>query len=554
MNNQDYKEKYILKEKIGFGAFTEVFRATKRDNKKELRAIKIINLEAIKDEFEKEGGDNIKQKLNDYIAGIENEIEYMKICAQKNENSVKFYESFINDKEFAIVLELCNNCLSKYKNDKRFNSKKIHEILNQLNNTLKIMKEKQIVHRDLKPDNILIKIEKDNKQIIKLCDYGISKIGNLSKLRTHIGTLHYMAPEILEGQTYYTYKCDLWSLGIVIYELFFKEKPYNGTNEVSLLANIKLKKNNYLKETDDKNLNDLIKKLLEINPEKRLTWDDYFNHPYFNDNINIKKSKTSNNTHNNKIDNNNEITIQYKKTENKNKIRIFGKYFVENNKNKCQIKYKGGHKILEEYIDIKEDENDIIEIKLNGVNDILDISYMFADCDCLKSLSDISKWKVDEVINMSYMFYNCESLQSLPDISKWNVDKVTNMSHMFSNCESLTYLPDISKWNTSNVTNMSDIFSNCKLLKSLPDISNWNTNKITNLSYMVFNCESLESLPDISKWKTNKVTNMSYMFFNCKSLKSLPNISLWSINSIKNMNGMFFGCNFPLTNLSKFLN
>ena len=341
MSNQDYKKKYELLERIEYGAYTEVYKA-KNINTKELRAIKIVKLDVIKDEFERDEGDDARQKFKDYIAGIKNEIEYMKICAQNNKNSVKYYESFENDKEFAIVLELCDDCLSKFKNKNSFNTNKIYQILNQLNNTFKIMKEKKIVHRDLKPDNILLKIEKDNTHTIKLCDYGISKIGNLTKLITHIGTLHYMAPEILEGQKYYTYKCDLWSLGIVIYELFFKEKPYKGANEVTLLSDINLKTNRVLRDTGDANLNDLIKKLLEINPEKRLTWDEYFNHPYLNDNINIKKSKTTNNNNNsnNKIDSNNEITIHYKNPENKNKIRIFGKQFVENNKNRCQIKYK----------------------------------------------------------------------------------------------------------------------------------------------------------------------------------------------------------------------
>ena len=550
MINQDYNKKYELeKTRIGFGIYTEVYKA-KNKVTKELRAIKIIKLDAIKYELEKEG--ETTQGLKDYIDNINNEIENMKICAENNENSVKYYESFQTKNEIAIVLELCDDCLSKFKNKKSFNAKKIREILKQLNNTLKIMKEKKIVHRDLKPDNILIKTEKD-KQIIKLCDYGISQIGNMTNLKTHIGTLHYMAPEILEGQTYYTYKCDLWSLGIVIYELFFKEKPYMGQNEVSLLTNIKKNKNNNLKDTGDASLNDLIKQLLEYDPKKRMTWDDYFNHSFFNNNINIKKFDSIGDNSKNTLDNNNQITIKYKKPTNKNKIRIFGKDFVGNNKNKCKIQYYDGCHTLREYIELKNDEGDIIEIKLNGINDITDLSYMFADCDMLISLSDISKWNVEKVTDMSYMFYNCESLESLPDISKWNVDKVTNMSHMFSNCESLQNLPDIYFWNTINVTNMSDIFSNCKLLRSLPDISNWDISKVTNLSYMLFNCESLKSLPDISNWKTSKVSNMSYMFFNCKSLESLPDISKWPINSIKNMNGMFFGCNFPLTNLSKFL-
>ena len=551
MKEQDYTKKYVLGDTIGYGVYTEVYKAN-IINTNEFRAIKIIRLDAIKLELEREGGDDARQILKQYIDNINNEIENMKICSQNNENSVKYYESFKNENKIAIVLELCDECLSKYKNKYSFSSKKILQILNQLNNTLKIMKEKEIVHRDLKPDNILIKEEK-NKQIIKICDYGISKIGNMTKLKTHIGTLSYMAPEILEGQQYYTYKCDLWSLGIIIYELIFKEKPFKGTNEVTLLEDIILKKNNKLKDAGDSILNDLIKKLLEVDPNKRLTWDEYFNHPFFNNNANTNNNNEINNIIKSEVDNNNQITIEYKKPENKNKIRIFGKEFVEHNKKKCQIKYKKEFKKLEEYFEIKIGDGDIIKIELSGINDIIDASYMFADCEMLKSLSNISKWNVDKITNMSYMFFNCESLEFLPDISKWNINKVTNMSHMFSNCQALKNLPDISAWNTINVTNMSDLLSNCKSLRNLPDISNWNIEKVTDLSYLMFNCESLESIPDISNWKTNKVNNMSYMFFNCKSLESLPDISLWPINSIKNMNGMFFGCKFPLTNLSKFL-
>ena len=89
-----------------------------------------------------------------------NEIENMKICSENNDNSVKYYESFETENEFAIVLELCDESLTKFKKDKSFNSKEIFDLLNQLNNTFKIMKEKKIVHRDLKPDNILIKYNK----------------------------------------------------------------------------------------------------------------------------------------------------------------------------------------------------------------------------------------------------------------------------------------------------------------------------------------------------------------------------------------------------------
>ena len=126
-------------------------------------------------------------------------------------------------------------------------------------------------------------------------------------------------------------------------------------------------------------------------------------------------------------DENIEIEINYKPMENnedkKEKLRIFGKEFVNNNINKCKIIYKDKEYNLTEFfddIDYKYDSNEIIKIKLIGVNNITDMSYMFYKCSSLSSLPDISKWNTSSVTNMRYMFNGCSSLSSLPDISKWN--------------------------------------------------------------------------------------------------------------------------------------
>ena len=94
----------------------------------------------------------------------------MKICSINNNNSVKCYEYFNNKDNFVIIMELCDENLlqllnKRLKNEnKGFNSEEIYEIMNQLNNTFKIMKEKNIIHRDLKLENILIKYN-NNKNI-----------------------------------------------------------------------------------------------------------------------------------------------------------------------------------------------------------------------------------------------------------------------------------------------------------------------------------------------------------------------------------------------------
>ena len=77
-----------------------------------------------------------------------------------------------------------------------------------------------------------------------------------------------MAPEILKNQKYDN-KCDLWSLGIIIYQLFFRRLPFQGLIGDVLLNNIRNNKN--IKKTNNKELDDLLSKLLKEDPKKRIT-------------------------------------------------------------------------------------------------------------------------------------------------------------------------------------------------------------------------------------------------------------------------------------------
>ena len=204
----------------------------------------------------------------------------------ENDNSIKIFEQYNSNDEYAIVMELCD-CNLKNKLDETSNGCGIDEIkmiLTQLNNTFRKMLDNKIIHRDIKLENILVKNKGDqrNKYIVKLSDYGISKqLATLSqKNDTFIGTILTMAPEILKEEEYDN-KCDLWSLGVIIYQLCFKQYPYNAEREYGLINQINQKKQNFFKKTNDQHLDDLIRKLLKSNPEERITWDQYFNHPFF---------------------------------------------------------------------------------------------------------------------------------------------------------------------------------------------------------------------------------------------------------------------------------
>jgi serine/threonine protein kinase len=90
-----------------------------------------------------------------------------------------------------------------------------------------------------------------------------------------------MAPEILEGKEKYDNKCDLWSIGVLIYQLYFNEFPYKASTEVAILNNIKKLGQKVIKNTDNEDLDNLIRGLLVYDTDKRLSWDKYFEHPFF---------------------------------------------------------------------------------------------------------------------------------------------------------------------------------------------------------------------------------------------------------------------------------
>ena len=119
------------------------------------------------------------------------------------------------------------------------------------------------------------------------------------------------------------------------------------------------------------------------------------------------------------------------------KRKLFGRKFVENNKYKCKIIYRQCDYELVEYfvqIDYTYNRNALFKKKLNGINNIADMSYMFSECISIPS--EISKLDTSNVINIKYMF-NEAFPSSLPDISNWDTSEVHTMEGMLCHCENL---------------------------------------------------------------------------------------------------------------------
>ena len=225
------------------------------------------------------------------------------------------------------------------------------------------------------------------------------------------------------------------------------------------------------------------------------------------------------------------------------RIKIFDEEFVKNNESNFKIIYNGQELCLTSFLELSEaKENNKIEIILQQVNQVTNISKMFFECENLYLFPGLGKLNIENITDISSLFRNCINILKIPDISNWNTSKVNNMSYLFSGCKNIFSLPDIAKWDTSNVTNLSYMFMGCNKISELPDISKWNTSKCIKMNNMFQGCSKLVKLPDINLWDVSGVINMSNMFYGCALIQTLPDISIWNVKNVENMSSMFSFC------------
>ena len=300
-NNLSPIYQYDENQIIGRGCYGTVYKCKNIENENLELVIKLIELKLI----------NVKIPET----SIYQEISIMKMLDCNH--SVKFYDSGKLGNSYAIVMEYCNgNTLNNLKREKgKFSITEIKEILTQLNEVFKIMNNKHIIHRDLKPDNIFINypdLNNKNKFVVKLGDFGFSKeLNNSLQANSAYGSPLYASPQILNNYLFnqrnpYSSKCDLWSLGIIIYQLYFGEDPFNRNvkKEEDYYYNIINQKKPFKKIEENKKLQDLLDKIFEIDEKKRISWNNYFQHEFFVENnkefyLDIKEFDLGDNLKNN---------------------------------------------------------------------------------------------------------------------------------------------------------------------------------------------------------------------------------------------------------------
>ncbi len=261
MNRSAQVGKYIYSTKaIGKGSFSKVYKGFDTETD-EIIALKVIDKFHMKPE--------LVIRLHDEIALL-TQLQHPHIAELK-----EFLE---DDDNFYLVLEYCAGGDLAYRIKKgRIPEDTAREYMKQLTIVLRYLKSKNIIHRDLKPQNILLTAD---QQTIKVTDFNFAReLYENDLAQTLCGSPLYMAPEIIERQEY-TVKSDLWSVGMILYEMVYGNTPYfDACNIMDLLQKINKRPIHYSNRVSSE-CNHLLRGLLQKDPMERYSWNEFFTHSW----------------------------------------------------------------------------------------------------------------------------------------------------------------------------------------------------------------------------------------------------------------------------------
>ena len=226
-----------------------------------------------------------QMKKGDYdylLEKINREEQLTQLCQCKN--VVQLYQKLETEHYYIFELEYCENniyegIINKYGGmEGEGNKIFLRQIILDIAKGLKVMHDHGVMHRDIKPNNIFMTHfdEKDGERVAKLGDFGCS-IFIQDNTFDSIGTILYAAPEILKNLEY-NEKCDLWSLGVTLYELYFGLLPYGPSSNMNMnvvMDNIYADKF-LLKKTKFPSLDILFHRLLKREQNERCSYDEFF--------------------------------------------------------------------------------------------------------------------------------------------------------------------------------------------------------------------------------------------------------------------------------------
>ncbi|KAJ1297797.1 hypothetical protein BS78_01G404900 [Paspalum vaginatum] len=259
---------YELLRRIGSGAYSQVWLGRHRALGTEV-AVKEIAME------------RLSSKLRESLLS---EVDILRRI--RHSNVIALHDSIKDHGRIYLILEYCRGGdLHAYlQRHKRVSEAVAKHFIRQLASGLQMLRDNNVVHRDLKPQNILL-VENSENSLLKIADFGFAKfLQPFDLAETLCGSPLYMAPEVMQAQKYDA-KADLWSVGIILYQLVTGIPPFNGDNQIQLLKNIL--KSREIQFPSDCELSpgciDLCRKLLRLNSVERLTVEEFVCHPFLSE-------------------------------------------------------------------------------------------------------------------------------------------------------------------------------------------------------------------------------------------------------------------------------
>ncbi|KAK4231573.1 kinase-like domain-containing protein [Podospora fimiseda] len=197
----------------------------------------------------------------------------------RHPNILKLYGHFHDSKRIFLILEFAGKgeLYKHLQREQRFPEWKAAQYIAQMASALRYLHRKHVIHRDIKPENILMGIHGE----IKISDFGWSVHAPNNRRKTLCGTLDYLPPEMIKSgskDNWYNEKVDLWSLGVLTYEFLVGEAPFEDTPVMTQKRIARADMT--IPEWVSKEAKDLIKKLLVLDPEKRLSLEEVQTHPW----------------------------------------------------------------------------------------------------------------------------------------------------------------------------------------------------------------------------------------------------------------------------------
>jgi serine/threonine protein kinase len=143
------------------------------------------------------------------------------------------------------------------------------------------------IHRDIKLENLLLAIDGQ----VRLADWGFARrFDSKVLLKEFCGSVHYAAPELVNGIAYVGPEVDIWSLGVTLYGLISARLPFSGSTQQAVLRSIQ-QGFFVMPESFSEDLKDLIRKMLEVNPTKRYKIEEILAHPWLKNEVELEKAE-----------------------------------------------------------------------------------------------------------------------------------------------------------------------------------------------------------------------------------------------------------------------